>query len=151
MAGATCSPAAALNDFGWRLLGHIRASTNASLLELARKASSLPAGYDASTILNERELLVTTVSAMASPFRTASCRGWIGSMAVRQAERPVDFDAIDNQPVDLILFLLLGRVAPANAAHDHLQALAKGLADAAATGYSAKRCAARQLRRHRCR
>ena len=36
-------------------------------------------------------------------------------------ERPVDFDAIDDQPVDLIYLLL----APANCGADHLKALAK--------------------------
>jgi PTS system nitrogen regulatory IIA component len=36
-------------------------------------------------------------------------------------ERPVDFDAIDDQPVDLIFLLL----APANSGADHLKALAK--------------------------
>lgn len=36
-------------------------------------------------------------------------------------EKPVDFDAVDNEPVDLIFLLL----APANATAAHLKALAK--------------------------
>ena len=36
-------------------------------------------------------------------------------------ERPIDFDALDNEPVDL-MFLLL---APDNAGADHLKALAR--------------------------
>jgi PTS system nitrogen regulatory IIA component len=36
-------------------------------------------------------------------------------------EQPVDFDAIDDQPVDLIYALL----APANAGSEHLRALAR--------------------------
>ena len=40
---------------------------------------------------------------------------------VRAAGRPVDFDAIDEQPVDLIFLLL----APEGAGADHLKALAR--------------------------
>jgi PTS system nitrogen regulatory IIA component len=36
-------------------------------------------------------------------------------------EKPIDFDAIDNQPVDLIFLLL----TPADAGADHLKALAR--------------------------
>ena len=36
-------------------------------------------------------------------------------------EKPIDFEAIDNQPVDLIFLLL----TPANSGADHLKALAR--------------------------
>jgi PTS system nitrogen regulatory IIA component len=36
-------------------------------------------------------------------------------------ERPIDFDAVDDQPVDLIFLLL----APESAGADHLKALAR--------------------------
>ena len=53
-------------------------------------------------------------------------------------ERAVDFDAIDNQPVDLIFLLL----APANCGADHLKGACQGIAHAARPDSCAKRCAA---------
>ena len=42
-------------------------------------------------------------------------------MLFRSLERPVDFEALDAQPVDLIFLLL----APEGAGADHLKALAR--------------------------
>lgn len=39
-----------------------------------------------------------------------------------RVERPIDFDALDGEPVDLILLL----IAPETAGADHLKALARG-------------------------
>ena len=39
-----------------------------------------------------------------------------------RAEKPIDFEALDGEPVDLILLL----IAPENAGADHLKALARG-------------------------
>ena len=61
-------------------------------------------------------------SATASPSRTASWPSCTASTACsRGSRRPVDFDAIDDQPVDLIFLLL----APESAGADHLKALAR--------------------------
>ncbi len=59
--------------------------------------------------------------ATASPFRTASslkCPRIFGVFA--RLERPIDFEALDGLPVDLIFLL----VAPESAGADHLKALA---------------------------
>ena len=61
-------------------------------------------------------------SATASPFRTASCAKLdklFGLFA--RLERPIDFEALDGQPVDLVFLLL----APEGAGADHLKALAR--------------------------
>ena len=59
---------------------------------------------------------------MASPFRTASCRSSPRcSDCLRGSIAPVDFEALDGQPVDLIFLLL----APEGAGADHLKALAR--------------------------
>ena len=52
----------------------------------------------------------------------ASCRSSAGSsVCSRGCERPIDFEALDNQPVDLVFLLL----APEAAGADHLKALAR--------------------------
>lgn len=51
--------------------------------------------------------------------RNASCETIIGSLV--KLEEPIDFDAIDNQPVDLLFVLLV----PEEATDEHLAALAK--------------------------
>ena len=59
---------------------------------------------------------------MASPSRTASFPSWnklFGLFA--RLERPIDFEAMDGQPVDLVFLLL----APEGAGADHLKALAR--------------------------
>ncbi|MGY3122416.1 mannitol/fructose-specific phosphotransferase system IIA component (Ntr-type) [Bradyrhizobium sp. S3.14.4] len=61
-------------------------------------------------------------SATASPFRTASCpklEKIFGLFA--RLDRPIDFEAMDGQPVDLVFLLL----APEGAGADHLKALAR--------------------------
>ena len=59
---------------------------------------------------------------MASPFRTASCPSSAAcSVCSRGWSAPIDFEALDGQPVDLIFLLL----APEAAGADHLKALAR--------------------------
>jgi PTS system nitrogen regulatory IIA component len=94
------------------------------LLELARKAATLTglaedAIYE---VLNEREHLGTTGIGHGIAIPHGKLPGLDRVHGVfAKLERPVDFDAIDNQPVDLIFLLL----APANCGADHLKALAK--------------------------
>ncbi len=61
------------------------------------------------------------VSATASRFHTASSPESIGCTACSHLETGIDFEAIDERPVDLIFMLL----APENAGADHLKALAR--------------------------
>ena len=59
---------------------------------------------------------------MASPFPTASCpslKSCSASLLVWNV--PIDFEAMDGQPVDLVFLLL----APEGAGADHLKALAR--------------------------
>lgn len=51
--------------------------------------------------------------------RVANCEQTIGALIV--LNKPVDFDAIDGEPVDVIFSLMV----PENADSDHLQTLAK--------------------------
>ena len=59
---------------------------------------------------------------MALPFRTANCRSSTSCSACsRDSKEPVDFEALDGQPIDLVFLLL----APEAAGADHLKALAR--------------------------
>ncbi|MDI9349236.1 MAG: PTS sugar transporter subunit IIA [Candidatus Symbiobacter sp.] len=72
-------------------------------------------------ILLERERLGTTGvgDGIAIPHgKIAKMRKLVGVFA--RLERPIDFEAIDDQPVDLVFLL----VAPEGAGADHLKALA---------------------------
>jgi PTS system nitrogen regulatory IIA component len=91
---------------------------------LARKASELTGQHERMIfdVLLERERLGTTGvgQGIAIPHgKLASLDRVYGLFA--RLERPIDFDAIDEQPVDL-MFLLL---APEQAGADHLKALAR--------------------------
>ena len=94
-----------------------------ALLELAKRAASL-CGIEERTIYDlviERERLGTTGigTGVAIPHaRLAGLTTLHGVFA--RLEKPIDFEAIDDQPVDLIFLLL----TPAAAGADHLKALA---------------------------
>jgi PTS system nitrogen regulatory IIA component len=100
------------------------ASKKQALQELANKAAAI-VGVDARDIFDtllERERLGTTGvgQGIAIPHgKLADIQGLYGVFA--RLEQPIDFDSIDDQPVDL-MFLLL---APEGAGADHLKALAK--------------------------
>lgn len=94
------------------------------LQELAKRATAfVPASEQAIfDVLLERERLGTTGvgNGIAIPHgKLNSVKGLFGMFA--RLEKPIDFDAIDDQPVDLVFLLL----APEAAGADHLKALAR--------------------------
>jgi nitrogen PTS system EIIA component len=99
-------------------------SKKQALQELARRASELTGEHERSIfdVLLERERLGTTGvgDGVAIPHgKLPNLKKLIGMFA--RLERPIDFEAIDEQPVDLIFLLL----APGTAGADHLKALAR--------------------------
>lgn len=107
------------------VIAQLRAPTKRQVLqELARRAAAttgLPDRriYDA---LAERERLGTTGigTGVAIPHCRLSELTRLHGMFAR-LERPVPFEAIDNEPVDLVFLLL----APLDAGAEHLKALAR--------------------------
>jgi PTS system nitrogen regulatory IIA component len=107
------------------VLANLKASNKKQVLqELARKAAKLT-GLNENAIfetLAERERLGTTGIGHGIAIPHGKLPGLDRVYGVfAKLDRPVDFDAIDDQPVDLIFLLL----APANCGADHLKALAK--------------------------
>ena len=99
-------------------------SKKQALQELAKHAAQLTGLHDRSIfeVLLERERLGTTGvgRGIAIPHgKLSELDGLHGVFAV--LEQPIDFDSIDDQPVDLIFLLL----APESAGADHLKALAR--------------------------
>jgi len=107
------------------VVAQLRAPTKRHVLqELARRAGPMT-GIDDKRVydaLAERERLGTT--GIGAGVAVPHCRlpelGRFFGMFAR-LERPVPFEAIDDQPVDLIFLLL----APADAGAEHLKALAR--------------------------
>lgn len=100
------------------------ASKKQALQELARRAATLT-GISERTIfdvLSERERLGSTGigTGIGIPHGKLPGLDKLYGLFAR-LERPIPFDAIDDQPVDLIFVLL----APENAGADHLKALAR--------------------------
>jgi len=100
------------------------ANKKQALQEMARQAS-LVAGVNERRIfetLLERERLGTTGvgNGIAIPHGKLSELNRLYGVFAR-LEKPIDFDAIDEQPVDLVFLLL----APEGAGADHLKALAR--------------------------
>jgi PTS system nitrogen regulatory IIA component len=95
-----------------------------ALQELAAKAAELT-GHNERTIfeiLVQREKLGSTGvgNGIAIPHgKLAKLNKLFGLFA--RLERPIDFEALDGQPVDLVFLLL----APEGAGADHLKALAR--------------------------
>src|SRR5881398_1704449 len=94
------------------------------LQEIAAKAAEL-LGQNERTILEilmQREKLGSTGvgNGIAIPHGKLAKIGKLFGLFAR-LERPVDFEALDGQPVDLIFLLL----APEGAGADHLKALAR--------------------------
>jgi len=99
-------------------------SKKQALQELSAKASALT-GLDSRDIFDtllQRERLGSTGlgHGIAIPHGKMASLERIFSMFARM-ETPIDFDALDNQPVDLVFLLL----APEGASADHLNALAR--------------------------
>lgn len=108
-----------------RVVDRLRGGSKKQVLqELSRCAAAL-AGLDGRTVFDvllERERLGTTGvgDGVAIPHgKTAAVGGICGLFA--RLERPVDFDAVDDRPVDLVFLLL----APEGFGADHLKALAR--------------------------
>jgi nitrogen PTS system EIIA component len=94
------------------------------LQELAKRAAALTGMPERAIfdVLLERERLGTTGigAGIAIPHgKLAGLPRLYGIFA--RIERPIDFEAIDDQPVDLVFLLL----APEGAGSDHLKALAR--------------------------
>jgi nitrogen PTS system EIIA component len=107
------------------IIANLRAgSKKQALQELAKKAAEVTGLHDRAIfdVLLERERLGTTGvgHGIAIPHGKLPNLDKVHGIFAR-LERPVDFDAIDEQPVDL-MFLLL---APEAAGADHLKALAR--------------------------
>jgi PTS system nitrogen regulatory IIA component len=99
-------------------------SKKQALQELARRAAEITGQPERAIfeVLIERERLGTTGvgNGIAIPHgKLAGLERLYGLFA--RLETPIDFDAIDEQPVDLICLLL----APESAGADHLKALAR--------------------------
>ncbi|MDX2101210.1 MAG: PTS IIA-like nitrogen-regulatory protein PtsN [Alphaproteobacteria bacterium] len=103
-------------------------SKKQALQDLARRAATL-AGINGKAeerevfeVLLERERLGTTGvgAGIAIPHgKLARLDGLYGLFA--KLDQPIDFEAVDEQPVDLVFVLL----APESAGADHLKALAR--------------------------
>lgn len=84
----------------------------------ARTGQSAEAIYEA---IHGRELLGSTGLGNGIAIPHGKLPGLRGVIAVfARLEKPVDFDSVDDQPVDLVMMLL----APHGAGADHLRALA---------------------------
>ena len=107
------------------VLAHVKATTKKQVLqEMAHKAALLTklAERRIFDTLIEREKLGSTGmgQGIAIPHgRIAGIEKMTGLFA--QLDHPVDFDSMDDQPVDLVFLLL----APEGAGADHLKALAR--------------------------
>ncbi len=106
------------------LCGLRASSKKHALHELAQKAEDVT-GAPARTILDavlEREKLGSTGvgAGVAIPHAHLEAVGRVTGVFARLAT-PLDFDAIDDQPVDLVFLLL----APPDAGAAHLKALAR--------------------------
>jgi PTS system nitrogen regulatory IIA component len=107
------------------VLASLKAQTKKQLLqELAVRAharTQLPEKQIFETLIERERLGTTGVGAgIAIPHgRMAGATGITGVFA--RLESPIDYEAVDGQPVDLVFMLL----APENAGADHLKALAR--------------------------
>jgi PTS system nitrogen regulatory IIA component len=100
------------------------ASKRQALQELARRAAALTGLHDRMIfdVLTERERLGSTGIGMGIGIPHGKLPGLDKLCGIfARLERPIPFEAVDDQPVDLIFVLL----APENAGADHLKALAR--------------------------
>src|SRR5947209_3645878 len=107
------------------IVPHMRAANKKQALqELARRAALATSGSERTIYeaLSERERLGSTGigAGVAIPHgKIPELAGLFGLFA--RIDRAIPFDAIDNEPVDLVFLLL----APPNAGTEHLTALAR--------------------------
>lgn len=107
------------------IIPNLRVNSKKQILqEIAAKAAELTKlqERDIFDVLLERERLGTTGvgNGIAIPHGKLSALPSLFGLFAK-LERPVDFESIDDQPVDLIFLLL----APEGAGADHLKALAR--------------------------
>ncbi len=107
------------------VLANLKASSKKQALqELSSRAANITGLQERQIfdVLLERERLGTTGvgQGIAIPHGKLSDLGRLYGIFAR-LESPIDFDAIDDEPVDLIFLLL----APESAGADHLKALAR--------------------------
>jgi PTS system nitrogen regulatory IIA component len=107
------------------VLANLRASSKKQALqELAKRAAEITSESERAIfeVLLERERLGTTGvgNGIAIPHGKLASLPRLYALFAK-LEQPIDFDAIDEQPVDLICLLL----APQTAGADHLKALAQ--------------------------
>jgi len=107
------------------VVANLRASSKKQALQdLARKAAEITGQHERMIfdVLMERERLGTTGvgNGIAIPHGKLDSLDRLYGIFAR-LETPIDFQAIDEQPVDLIFLLL----APESAGADHLKALAR--------------------------
>jgi len=99
-------------------------SKKQALQEIAAKASALSecSEREIFDVLMQREKLGSTAigNGIAIPHGKLAKLNRLFGLCAR-LDRPIDFDALDGQPVDLIFALL----APEGAGADHLKALAR--------------------------
>lgn len=108
-----------------RVFAHLRAtSKKQALQELAKRAAQTTGQNERAIfdVLMERERLGTTGvgNGIAIPHGKLPTLDRLYGLFAR-LEHPIDFDAIDERPVDLVFLLL----APETAGADHLKALAR--------------------------
>jgi PTS system nitrogen regulatory IIA component len=108
-----------------RIVDRLHAASKKQVLQELSKRAADVTGLDERAIFDvllERERLGTTGvgRGIAIPHgKTADVDGLYGIFA--RLDQPIDYDAIDDQPVDLVFLLL----APEGAGADHLKALAR--------------------------
>ncbi len=102
-----------------------KVASKRQLLQLFAEQASKIAGIDAQRIfetLMNREKLGSTGLGNGIAIPHGKIKGLEQVVAIfARIERPIDFDAVDDQPVDLAVMLL----APEGAGADHLKALAR--------------------------
>lgn len=95
------------------------------LLEILAEKSAQHVGMDKAVVLDallKREDLGSTALGNGIAIPHGKLPGLTGvSAAFMRLDEPVDFDSLDDQPVDLVMMLL----APVGAGADHLKALAR--------------------------
>lgn len=100
-------------------------TTKRQVLERLAQCAAKTTGFDAGAIfdaLNDREALGSTGLGNGIAIPHGRFSGLPGVVAVfARLTKAVDFDAMDDQPVDLVMMLL----APPGAGADHLKALAR--------------------------
>ena len=107
------------------IIPNLRAtSKKQALQELAKRAAALSGQHERAIFdtLLEREKLGTTGvgRGIAIPHGKLPTLDRVHGLFAR-LDKPIDFDAVDEQPVDLIFLLM----APESAGADHLKALAR--------------------------